>query len=113
MATRKIEKAELEQYFDGVSRALGAVSAEVEVAGLDIGDQVEAEWLPLAGMTYDPKDDVFEIDLGDAVDHMVLHPAEVYVEESVDGLHSVEVVDRDGHRHIVKLRKALALPAPA
>ncbi|WP_297527536.1 DUF5335 domain-containing protein [Thiohalobacter sp.] len=113
MATRKIDKAELDQYFDGVSKALGAVTAEVEVAGLDIGEQVEAEWLPLAGMTYDRKDDVFEIDLGDAVDHLVLHPTEVYVEESAEGLHSIEVVDRDGHCHIVKLRKALALPAPA
>ena len=113
MATKKIGKAELERYFDGVSKALGAASAEVEVAALDIGDQVEAEWLPLAGLAYDPKDDVFEIDLGDAVDHLVWHPAEVHVEASVDGLRSVEVIDQDGRRHILKLRKALALPAPA
>ena len=37
--------------------------AEIEVASLDLGDQIEAEWLPLLGITYDDKDDVLEIAL--------------------------------------------------
>jgi hypothetical protein len=37
--------------------------AEIEVASLDLGDQIQAEWLPLIGITYDPNDDVVEVAL--------------------------------------------------
>ena len=37
---------------------------------LKLGDQVAAEWLPFFGITYDPKDDIFEIAL-DGVDRQI------------------------------------------
>src|ERR1700716_2179183 len=37
-----------------VSKVLPAKQAEIEVASLKLGDQVEAEWLPLLGLAYDP-----------------------------------------------------------
>lgn len=43
--------------------------AEIEVALLDIGDQIEAEWVPLLGITYDPKDDPVVV-LLDGLDHL-------------------------------------------
>jgi hypothetical protein len=74
---------------------------------------VVAEWLPLRGITYDPKDDLIEVAL-DGLDHLIRHPKEVYVDEDVGGgLMSVAVVTADGTREIVKLRDPLMLPAPA
>jgi hypothetical protein len=35
--------------------------AEIEVIGLTFGDQWTTKWLPLLGITYDPKADLIEI----------------------------------------------------
>jgi hypothetical protein len=55
MAVRTCEKQEWQGYFDRISRGLLGTRAEIEVASLDIGDQIEAEWVPLLCMTYDQK----------------------------------------------------------
>ncbi len=112
MATRKLEKTDWKPYFDQVSKALGAKLAEVEVASLDIGDQVEGEWIPFLGIAYDPKDDLVEVTL-EGLDHMVRRPQAVYVEEAPgEGLRSLEIEDGDGRKHILRLKTPLALPAP-
>ena len=45
------------------------------MASLDLGDQTQAEWLPLLGISYDPRDDVVDIAL-DGLDHMIHKPRE-------------------------------------
>jgi Family of unknown function (DUF5335) len=57
MTTRKLDKNQWRTFFDGVSKLLQGKQAEIEVASLRLGDQVQAEWLPLHGIAYDPKDD--------------------------------------------------------
>ena len=94
-----------------MSRILEAKVAEVEVASLDLGDQTQAEWLPLIGITYDPRDDAVEIAL-DGLDHMIRKPREIYLDDGAAGLTSLEIVDVDGVRQIVKLKDQLMLPAP-
>ncbi len=111
MATRKLEKAQWKDYFDAVSREIPGKQVELEVASLRLGDQIEAEWVPLTGLTYDPKDDLFEV-VTEALDHLIQRPQEIYVQYDSDGLHSVEVIDADGNRHIVQLKSPLALPEP-
>jgi hypothetical protein len=111
MTARKLDKKEWKPFFDGISKILGAKQAEVEVLSLDLGEQVEAEWLPLVGLTYDPKDDVLDVEL-DGLDHLIEKPREIYVEDGGVGLASLAVMDSAGARQIVKLRDPMALPAP-
>jgi uncharacterized protein DUF5335 len=85
--------------------------AEIEVASLDLGDQTQAEWLPLIGITYDPNEDVVEVEL-DGLDHMIHRPREIYMDNEFGSLTSLEIVDADGVRQIVKLKDQLGLPAP-
>jgi hypothetical protein len=114
MATRKLEKAQWHPFFDGMSKVLLlGKRAEIEVDSLDFGAQIEAEWLPLLGIVYDPKDDVLEIALEEEVDHLIYKPREIYVDEGLTGLESVLVVDANGIQQIVKLRDPLMLPAPS
>jgi hypothetical protein len=47
MAIRKLGKAEWQRYFDRISKAVIGKRAEIEIASLALGDQIEAEWLPL------------------------------------------------------------------
>jgi len=109
---RKLEKSQWRTYFDRMSKALAGKRAEIEVASLKLGDEIEAEWLPLIGITYDPKDDILEIAL-EGIDHLINKPREVWVEENGLELSSLEVIDADGARQIVVLRDPLMLPAPS
>jgi hypothetical protein len=111
MTIRRLEKPEWRPFFDTMSKILEAKVAEVEVASLDLGDRTQAEWLPLIGITYDPRDDAVEIAL-DGLDHMIRKPREIYLDDGAAGLTSLEIVDADGVRQIVKLKDQLMLPAP-
>jgi hypothetical protein len=111
MTIRKLEKAEWQPYFDSVSKLLEAKEAEIEVASLGVGDQVQAEWLPLIGVAYDPKDDLVEVAL-EGLDHMIRRPREIHVEEDRGTLASIEIVADDGIKQIVKLKDQLLLPPP-
>jgi hypothetical protein len=112
MAISKLEKAAWQPYFDRVSKLLGGTKrAEVEVVALNLGDQIEAEWLPLTGIVYDPKDDLIEVLLED-LDHLIYRPRQVFIDQEAVLLKSVEVIDESGVRQIIKLRDPLALPPP-
>ena len=108
---RKLEKSEWRPYFDRMSKGLVGKRAEIEVASLNLGDQIAVEWVPLIGIVYDLKDDIVEVALED-VDHLVWKPRTIYVEEEAGSLAGVEVIDAEGTHQIVKLRDPLALPAP-
>ena len=111
MTILALEKAEWHGYFDRMAKALRGKRAEIEVASLELGDQIEAEWVPLLGVTYDPKSDVLEIAL-DGLDHRVSKPQRIFVDHGQPGLDSFEVIDHAGIHHIVRLREPLMLPAP-
>jgi Family of unknown function (DUF5335) len=112
MAVRKIDKPEWRAFFDWLSQGLLGARAEIEVASLELGDQIEAEWLPLFGITYDHKDDVVEIAL-EGVDHLIYGPREVWADLNVGEMISFEVIDDRGVSQIIKLRQPLMLPSPS
>jgi hypothetical protein len=51
MALVKLDKARWQRFFDRISKGSIGKQAEIEVASRDLGDQVEAKWLPLLGVT--------------------------------------------------------------
>jgi hypothetical protein len=93
-----------------MSNALLGKWAEIEVASLDLGDQIVAESLPMLGITYDSRDDLLDVAL-DRSNHLIRHPEEIVVEETPTGLASVAVIDREGTRQVVKLKEPLMLPS--
>jgi hypothetical protein len=111
METRKLDRSDWQKFFDTYSNLLVGKLAEIEVASLSIGDQIEAGWVYLRWLTYDPKNDVIEIAL-ENLGHMIRRPREVYLAFGPDGLSGVEITDRDGVQRIVKLRAPQALPPP-
>jgi hypothetical protein len=111
MPIRKLEKAKRRSFLDNMSEPLIGKRAEIEIDSLSLGSQIEAEWLPLLGITYDPKNDVIEVAL-DGLDHLIRNPREVHVDIGTTGLTSIEVIDAEGVQQIIKLRDPLMLPAP-
>jgi len=110
MTTTQLEKSQWQGYFDNVSKALGAKLVELEVAGLNLGDQLEIDWVPLIGLSYDPKDDVMAIAV-EGIEHNILHPKQINVEQDVETLYNMEVVDGSGDHHILRLKDPLKLKA--
>ena len=104
-----VPQAEWRAFFDRTSKALLGKWAEIEVASLDLGDQIAVEWVPMIGITYDSKDDLLDVAL-DRMNHLIRGPRETLVEEGPTGLASVAVVDAEGTRQVVRLRQPLALP---
>jgi hypothetical protein len=111
MPLRQLAKAQWQAYFDRISRTLGAKQVEIEVTGLGLGHQVEADWIPLLGLSYDPKNDVLVV-MAEGIEHLIQHPKQIHVDQELDSLHSIEAVDADSNHHIILLKDSLSLPAP-
>ncbi|SFK64752.1 DUF5335 domain-containing protein [Methylocapsa palsarum] len=109
MTVRKLEKSEWGQFFNDLSKGLKDAQAQVEIASLKLGDQVQVNWLPLFGIVYDQKDDICEIALK-GLDHLIHRPREVNVEEEAGKLFSVEIIDGDNYHQIVKLKEPVGAP---
>jgi len=103
-----VPPAEWRSFFDRLSKGLLGKWVEIEVASLDVGDQVTAEWIPMFGITYDSRDDLLDVAL-DRIDHLIRHPKEIVVEEGPTGVTSVAVLDKEGVRQVVKMREPLRL----
>jgi hypothetical protein len=107
---RQVPKEDWRAFFDLMSKTLGGKRAEIEVASLDLGDQIVAEWVPLIGITYDSRDDLLDVAL-DRAGRLIRRPQEIEVEEGPAGLVSVAVVDAEGTRHVVRLKDPVMLPS--
>jgi hypothetical protein len=113
MAAAEIDRSRWAPFLDTVTSSLVGKQAEIEVVSLNLGDQIEAEWTPLIGITYDRKDDLIEIAL-DELDHLIRAPRQLFIDYAVGEIvAAIEIVDADGNRQIIKFKDALALPAPA
>lgn len=108
MAFRQLERTEWKTLFDDFSRRLAREHrtdyAEIRVFSREEGAQPETSWLPLVGITYDPRSDALEI-LVENMDHLVYHPKKIFI-DVLDGgvLSSLVVVRADGIREVIELR---------
>lgn len=112
MNTLLLPKQAWKPYFEAMSDVLIGKWAEVEVATLDLGDQIVAEWLPVLGITYDTKDDLVDVALGgeNQLNHLIRHPSQIEIAEDVDGVRSIAVTSGDGTVQVLRLRDPLHLP---
>jgi hypothetical protein len=116
LITEEIPKDLWRTYLDALSKRLGTVEAMVEVAGRDLGAQIEAERLVLTGITYDDKDDVLLIALDTPAEHdnlerLIERPQQIFVAEGGPSMEMViDIEDAERHRTIVRLERPPALP---
>jgi len=106
----KLEKNSWRPYLDMMTKGLEGKTVEIEVDSLQIGAQIEVEWVPIFGISYDPKSDIMEV-LLEGLDHMIHKPKELYVDHQAGGITSLEVIDEDDVRQIIKLHDPLLLPS--
>ena len=91
MTVQNLKKPEWSPFFDHLSKTLAGSQVEIDVGSLKLGGQVQANWIPLIGLVYDPKDDLVEVAL-EGLDHLIRGPREIHVEEGDGQLVSIEVL---------------------
>ena len=106
---QKLDKVELRELFDRVTKELKAHRVEVDVASLQLGDQIKADWVRLLGLSYDPHDDAIEIML-DGIDITVPKPREIHFDGTVSQWTALDIRDAEGVQHIIELKEPLRLP---
>jgi hypothetical protein len=111
MATVNIDRGRWRAYFDDMARVTRGNQVYVETGALHLGQQAGAEWLPLTGITYDPKSDVLDV-ITDPIDHMIHHPSAISVDYDSQGLHNVAVIDSEGNQQVIRLKEPMPLPGP-
>ncbi|WP_206530240.1 DUF5335 family protein [Nordella sp. HKS 07] len=92
-------------------QGLAGKQVEIEVAALGLGDQILTQWVPVLGLVYEPKSNSVEIAV-EGLDHMIRDPKAVYAEQDRGEVTSIEIIDKDDVRQILKFRDTLLLPAP-
>ena len=106
--TKQITPDRMEQYFDGFSKRFlrkDGKLADVEVLGMDLGDQIEGEGVRLIGITYEPKTRELDVEL-EGGDLRSFKPKEVWAIEEDDGfIRALEIVRDDDTKEIVRVRR--------
>jgi len=122
MANDRYEPARSEwrEFFELVTKDHEGDAVTIEVAGLDYGDQFEAEKMPFTYLMYDDKDDAVIVGVGGkegrfpvVLRHIIEHPASILADPPMPSAgRAFDVVDRDGTNTIVTLSPRPALPPP-
>jgi hypothetical protein len=105
---QKLDKTQLRELFDRVSKQLESQTVEVDAASLQLGDQIEADWVRLLGLNYDPHHDVMEIML-DGIDITVPKPREINFDGTGSHWTALHIVDAEGAQHVLELKQPLRL----
>ncbi|HEY0745915.1 MAG TPA: DUF5335 family protein [Steroidobacteraceae bacterium] len=111
MQSQKFYRSEFLGVCAAVSSGLRGKRAKIEVVSPIDGIVIEARWLPVTGIAYDPVQDAMRIML-DGVDHLVFQPREMYLDFGAGGFQSLGIVDQKSAWQIVSLRDPVMLPWP-
>jgi hypothetical protein len=111
MLTREIPRNEWIKFFDDFSQQHQGWVVSVEVISPEIGDQEEAEGLPLVGISADVKDGENRIEImvggkpGAHVTRILESPKRVWVKQAEEEAHeAVDIESEDGTKTILRFR---------
>jgi hypothetical protein len=108
----KPAKSEWRAYCNRLSQNLANIRSEPVTASLVVNHHGVAEWVPLLGITYESKKDLFEIMLQD-LEHWIHRPETLYVDEGPKGVAALEIIDAAGVRHSLAISHPIKLSSMA
>lgn len=112
MSTQNILKANWKSYLDDYSKHILSEVVELDVESLELGDQIEAEWTRLKGLSYDPKNDTLYI-FTDAIRHFIAHPKNIWIVEDAGKISTIQIEDAAEVKHLINVRSAASIKAHA
>ena len=99
---RKLEQDKWEPYFNMMTKVVKGKEVEIEVLRADLGAQTDITRRRLLGLSYDPRDNVLEVEC-EQIDHLIEDPREVFIDVDGADLKSFLVVQGDETKQVVKL----------
>lgn len=107
MPIRRLEPTEWSTYFGAFSAGLvqgqRSSTAEIRVFSPELGNQREAAWVRLHGITYEHRSDVLAVTV-EGLGHIIYGPTSIWVDENEHGLLRLDVKRADGTEEIVEIR---------
>ena len=115
----QIAKEQWADFLKDFDRQHQGNEARIEIMGRELGDQEEADWLPLSGISYDTHRDQIIVSVGGMssrypahLTHMISEPTQVMVTEHPEGvLDAILIVASDETKTLVHFRHPLELTA--
>ena len=117
--TREIPRNEWVKFFNGFSKQHSGGQVTLHVIDADMGAQVEAENLPLQGISADLKDneDLIEINVGEPsgshVEHQVAEPTHVRLKQNAQGADEALEIETEGGTMTLLQFRVAAIPEMA
>lgn len=108
MTNDLVPKEHWQEFFQTISRDFRDHRMDVEVAGLDVGDQLEEAYVPLDGFSYEPISDTLFVH-SPAHAHEIFRPMEVGVVHDGAAIGCISIVDTAGRVHTVRFKTELML----
>lgn len=114
--TKEIPKQEWQRFFDGFTRQYNGWLATVEILSDELGDQVEAQDLPLDGVFVDRENVetpgisiALRGDRGILTTHDVQHPLHVRLEQTDSGVaQALQIESEDSGTTLVRFRSSVS-----
>jgi len=110
MPLTQLRRTLWQPYFERLNRALGTERAQVDAAGLALSDV--NGWLALEGLAYDAEADAIALRVAGG-ELRLPGPRRIDIDVEDDWLHGIEILDAQGHQHVLRLRAPLRSAAPA
>ncbi len=109
MRHRVLERDQWADELTDLWRRLDGREVMIEVEALNLGDQVEAEHVVLRGLSYDPKDDVVQVWVGD-LDHLIRQPTRILLAlDEEERLVGIDITDSEGRQHLINPARPVAM----
>ncbi len=108
MESRILERDEWKHELEDIWKKMDGKNVLIEVEGLHLGDQIEAEHVELKGLSYDPRDDVVQVWVG-PLDHMIHHPRKIQLAIEHGYLVTIDITDAEGNQHFIRPLERVAL----
>ena len=109
MPLTQLSRPQWQTFLDWLARVLADHQVEVEATGIGLRG-LQAEWLPLSGLSYDAGNDALVVAAG-GVEHPIRHPTQIHIDQEPQWLYSIEVVDAESNHHFIVFKEPLSLPA--
>lgn len=103
MHTKELSKPEWERYFNLATKNMLGQQVDIEIASNDLGNSFQEQNVPITGLSYDPHNDIFFVHTP-SLQHQIQHPKSVFVVEEGLELRSVEILDQNDNKQLVRMK---------
>lgn len=109
MSNFSVEESKWKDYFNGITDTLEGKQVKVNVQSTELGNQTEAQNLPLLGISYDDRGKAVNVFLQN-IEHNINNVQDVQINEEGGQVKAIQFTQKDGTKQILTLSEPLALP---